>query len=68
MSNKLFNGNNTDYLIEGAKDSGYLKKGKGNFGDKNINVKNSGWDEQRDNDSSNWFEGTQGSKGRGEAS
>lgn len=67
MSNKLFNDNNTDYLIEGAKGKGYLKSGNGNFGDGKASslVTNYGNDYQS---SDNWFEGKQGSKGRGEAS
>lgn len=67
MPNKIFS-DVADYLVEGAKNSGYLKKGNGGFGDKSTNggiVTDYG----RTNQSSDsWFEGTKGSKAKGEAS
>lgn len=67
MPNKIYS-DVANYLVEGAKDSGYLKCGKGGFGDASTNggiVTDYG----RGNPSSDsWFEGKQGSKGRGEAS
>lgn len=67
MPNKIYS-DVADYMVEGAKNSGYIKVGKGGFGDASTNggiVKDYG----RTNQSSdNWFEGTKGSKGKGEAS
>lgn len=69
MPNKFYGDVNSDYFVEGAKDSGYVKKSKSGYpGDSGANPKSMGWDEQRDNDSSNWFEGKKASVGKGEAS
>lgn len=72
MSNKLYNGNNTDYLIEGAGKKGYMKSsGKSYPGDEktsdpvkdysdNDNILESG-----DRIEKSWFNGKNSSVGSG---
>jgi hypothetical protein len=67
MANKYYS-EVSPYLVEGAKDSNYLKGSKGTYNDgKPTSLVNS-YDNSSYGDASGWFEGKQGSKGRGEAS
>lgn len=65
MSNKLFNGNNTDYFVEGAQKKGYLKNSGKGFGDGATSNPVNGYGEGNDPNPANWFEGKKGSVGSG---
>lgn len=64
MANKLFDAN-VDYLVEGAKDKGYLKKGGKGFGDGATSSPVKDYNMGQGSDNSAWFEGKKGSVGRG---
>lgn len=64
MSNKLY-GANVDYLVEGAKNNGYLKgKGKG-MGDGATSSPIKDYNTGQGSDNSGWFEGKKGDVGVG---
>lgn len=65
MSNKLFNGNNTDYFVEDAKDKGYLKKSGKGYGDGQTSSPVKDYDNRNKGDSPEWFEGKKGNVGSG---
>lgn len=68
MPNKIYGAVNSDYLVEGAKDKGYLKCSGSYPGDAKSQPPITDYNENRNGPSDSWFEGNMGSKGRGEAS
>lgn len=65
MSNKLYNGNNTDYLIEGAGKKGYLKSSGKGYGDGKTSEPIKDYSDTTHGFSDNIFEGKKGSVGSG---
>lgn len=68
MSNKLYNGNNTDYLISGASKSGYMKNSKKGYpGDNSVGgiVKDFNTGIKNDGETKGWFEGKKSNVGVG---
>lgn len=57
MSNKIFNGNNTDYLIEGASKKGYLKSSGKGYGDGKTSDEIKSYDDTNKFSDNNWFQG-----------
>lgn len=70
MPNKIFS-DVADYLVEGAKDKGYLKSGNGGFGDgkpsSGVTSFGATYNDQTAG-GRDWFEGKKGNKAYGDAS